>query len=418
MRVSRAVALLSLVGSLLTAGAVASGGPAAAATYAPRWCTSPADAPCLVSATRNGTPVTSASTDWEIDLVEGSTGIPGDDYVGWIVQGLGGAELSPADTWTLIFDTGSMKPRYTEAFAGVPAVTRTDDGDGTWHVTYTAKPVLTTDGCDSSAAWPWPCLDVAPDTQWQYQLSGEIQDRDSEGDAGEFNGFDWSQSADGTNGIFLETAGDGSRYLSSEMVNSRLYDADRTAGSDPQTFYGQARFRVPYQMLKESFGVPNPATMVASSLSGTVNGSATGATFAVTNDKVGKALVVDISDVTFAHGTDVPARATTPVDRIRVRTGTITPTRPTQVSATRTAAHRGFVDFEPSKPRGAKVTGYAARCTLVGGDQVVRGTSDNIVHLTGLRARKAYDCQVRATSAVGPSAWSAVVRMSRTPDNG
>ena len=93
----------------------------------------------------------------------------------------------------------------------------------------------------------------------------------------------------------------------------------------------------------------------------------------------------------------------------------ITPTRPTQVSATRTGPGRGFVDFEPSSPRGAKVTGYAGRC--VSGRHVVTASADNIVRFTGLKADKGYDCKVRAKSKVGPGPWSDVVRMSRTPIN-
>jgi hypothetical protein len=158
-------------------------------------------------------------------------------------------------------------------------------------------------------------------------------------------------------------------------------------------------------MLKDDFDVPNPATMVASSLSGTVNGSTTSGTWSIVNDTAGKAMVVNVSGLTFS------------VKRLKVRRGVITPTRPTQVSAARTSRHRGFVDFDPSSPRGAKVTGYAGRCVAVSGDDVVTATSDNIVRFTGLRAGVGYDCRVRATSAAGPSKWSDTVRMTARVTN-
>ena len=390
---SRVVPFLALVLACLSGGLVvapvATAVPPAPEDLVPRWCSTD-PAPCLVSASRNGVDVPSTSTDWQIRQTAGLSDI-GYPYFQWQVVAVGGTPLTTSDDWSLTFDTGTIEPRYTEGYSGTPVVQRSSDGDGTWHVTYTASPVLTTTGCTSD--FPPVCPHTAD--SWQIELSGEVQAKPD----GAFNGFDVGQSVDEVNGIFLEEAPDGTRYLSSEMANSHVY----VDGGTSKVFTGQVRWRIPYAMLTEEFGVPNPKTMVASSLSGAVtrpDGTASPATFSVVNDTVGKAMVVDVSGVTFTRKV------------LQVRRGVITPTRPTQVSASRTSKHKGFVDFDPSSPRGAKVTGYLGRCVAVRGDDVRTASSDNIVRFTGLREGKPYDCKVRALSAAGPSKWSESVRMT------
>ena len=391
-------ALLLLLAPLLLAGLVSSAGPASAAPgdFVPRWCSDDPTPPCLVSATLNGSAVTSSSPDWEIQQTGKLTDI-GYPYFQFQVARIGSTAMTTGDHWVLTFDTGSIEPRYTEGFSGTPVVTRTDDGDGTWHVTYDAYPVLTTDGCDSTADWPWPCSTTA--TGSQMQLYGEVQQKDDL----DFNGFDMAQNVDGTNGIFLEKAADGSRYLSTEVVNSHQYDSDPGPGTTLTTFTGQLRFRIPYAMLKNSFDVPNPATMDAGSLSGTVtkpDGTSAPATWLVTNDTAGKALKVDVSGFTFSRKI------------LKVKRGVITPTVPAHVTATRTGQHRGQVAFDASAHRGAKVTGYGTRCVSTSGNHVVTASgSVALLDVTGLHSGTAYDCKVRALSKAGPSKWSAAAHL-------
>ncbi len=272
-------------------------------------------------------------------LVDGT-----DNYVQWDVVGINGTKLTTGETWSVTFDMGTLNPRYTEAYTGRPETTRTDDGDSTFHLTYEAKPVVTTTGCDDGGAWPPACSTTA--TSWQTQLSGEVHDKSDFG-----NGYDRSQNADEVSGVFLETAPDGSPMLTSDMANSHRYDD----GGTLKTFVGQARFRLPYTFLRDDFGIPDPETLTPSSLTGVVkkpDGSTAPGSFSVMQDPGGGAIYVDASGITFS------------VKQLRVRAGTIVPTRPTQVSATRTAPGRGFVDFEPSKARGANVTGYSGRCVV------------------------------------------------------
>ena len=180
-----------------------------------------------------------------------------DDYFQWDVVGLNGSELDTGDTWSVTFDTGTIQPRYTESYAGVPTTSRSADGDGTFHLTYTAKPVVTTTGCDESGGWPPACTTTA--TSWKRELSGEVHDKSDFG-----NGYDRSQNADDVSGVFLETAGDGSPLLTSDMANSHQYDD----GGTLTTFVGQARFRLPYPFLRDDFGIPDPETLTPGSLTG------------------------------------------------------------------------------------------------------------------------------------------------------
>ncbi len=100
MRVSRLLALVVLLGSTVTAGALVGVGSASAAPgdFIERWCTSN-PAPCLESATRNGTPVTEASANWEIQMT-GELVSDGNRYFQWLIADVGGpADHATTDDW-------------------------------------------------------------------------------------------------------------------------------------------------------------------------------------------------------------------------------------------------------------------------------------------------------------------------------
>lgn len=390
-RVTRLLALLSLlVGPLVVASSTqpTQAGLTAPQDYLQRRCTVYAP-PCLEWVTRNGATVGPSDADFEVQST-GRFPVSGFPYFGFMVVEKAGTLLT-TDTWVFNFDTGTLDPNNTSAFAGVPDVDRIPDGDGTFHVRYTAKPIVYTWGCDTaSPVWPWPCTSVPASEE--VKLSAEVQDRTDE-----FALFHSAQSPQGVNGIFLETALDGSRYLSSEMVNSH-YRADGTT-----VFQGEVRFRMPYGMLRDSFGVPDPSTMDSTSLSGTVNGGTTIGSFHVWHDPDGGGMFVDITGLTFSKKV------------IRVKRGVITPRRPTNLDATRIDAHTGKVAFTKSKARGALPTGYKIRC-VSGGGHVVTNTKTSPfspIRIGGLRRGVGYDCKVRATSKAGPGTWSLVVRMPR-----
>src|SRR5205085_6052232 len=139
--------------------------------------------------------------------------------------------------YSTYWDMGKLSPDYTEAFASQPDVDRVDDGDGTYHMRYTASPVIITHGCNQSASWPLPCQETSPSDDLYFAV--DVFDQPTQ----ELEGFDRAQNAESVNGIFLEKAADGSEYLTSEMVNAAKYN-------DGTVFKGNVRFRIPYHMLR------------------------------------------------------------------------------------------------------------------------------------------------------------------------
>lgn len=366
---------------LVTAGlaVVTTSGPATAETFKERWCADK-PVPCVVSATRNGLPLTSADPDIRIEMI-GKQNTPDFRYTTFLVRSTSGV-LDLGDTYSITLDLGDLKPDYTESYASRPDVDRVDDGDGTYGLTFTGKPVLLTSGCND--AFPSVCPKTAADQS--YEFSAEIQEKKTNL---EFIGFDRSQSVDSVNGIFLETPERGAPYLTSDWANSHFLTDGTTVVK------GEARFRIPYAMLTEQFDVPDPATMTSSSFVGSINGKPAG--FDFTQDPDGGGVYVDISGVTFSNKT------------IKVKRGAITPTKPRLTSAKRSAPQKAKLGFEKATPRGAKVTGYQARCVGGGKALTAKGTKKAFktgMVVKGLKGGTAYSCSVRALSKAGPGKYS------------
>jgi hypothetical protein len=372
------LAALSLLASGLAVALTSS--PAAAESFKERWCSDGKPVPCLLSATRNGVPLTSADPNIEIQMV-GKQNTPDFQYTSFLVHDSSGP-LSLTDTYSLTFDLGTLVPDYTESYASRPVVTRLDDGDGTHRLTFTGKPVLLTAGCNDS--FPSVCPETA--TSQSYEFSGEIQEKKTNL---EFKGFDRSQSVDTVNGIFLEGPDAGPKYLTSDWANSHFLTDGTTVVK------GEARFRIPFAMLKDEFEVPDPETLVASSFKGTVNGKP--ADFQFTQDPAGGGVFVDISGVTFSS------------KKVKVARGVITPRAPKLLSAKRTTPASAKLAFEKAAARGAKPTAYVARCvagkksfTAKGGK---RAFKKGLV-VKGLTRGVRYSCSVRALSKTGPGKYS------------
>lgn len=366
--------------------------PATAATFAERWCNSGhTNTPCVVEASRNGTAM-HAGEAVGIQLIP--TQSQSDyQYTSFLLDDPTKV-LKTTDTVSVLIDLGGLEPEYTEGYASRPDVDRINDRDGTYKVRYTGRPVLLTTGCTDT--YPNYCTDTAESQRVVFEA--EIQKLTTNH---ELEGFDRSQSADTVDGIFLVERRGGD-YLESSWDNSRLL----TDGVTPAK--AEARFRIPYQMLIDDFKIPSPSTMVASSLVGTVNGSP--ATYAFSQDPKGGAVFVDISGVTFPVGNSpklAKASATASKPRVvRVKRGVITPTAPVLTKASRISPTKAKVTFKKAKARGARLTGYQARCQASGHKTLTaKGGSPRAV-VKGLKAGRAYKCSVRGLSKAGPGRWS------------
>lgn len=389
----RKASLLAAIG-LVAAGlaVVTSVPPAAAATFTERWCSTPTPAPCVISATRNGVAMHKGDA-LQVQLIptQSQTDFNYTEFM--VTDPTNTVHLATTDNISVLIDLGTLKPEYTEGYASRPDVDRISDGDGTYKVRYTGRPVLLTTGCTDT--YPNSCTDTAKTQSVTFEA--EIHKLKTNR---EFNGFDRSQSADTVDGIYLHSTPSGD-YLESTWDNSR-YLTDGTTRAR-----AEARFRIPYQMLIDDFKIPAPSTMVSSSLVGTVNGAP--AIYSFSQDPKGGAVFVDISGVTFGAGTLRLAHpgATTSLSRvIRVKRGTITPAAPVVLRATRVSPTRARLTFLRAKPRGARVTGYQARCQSAGHPTIWATGSYPRVVVRGLKPGRRYLCSVRGLSHAGPGRWS------------
>ncbi|HWU21654.1 MAG TPA: fibronectin type III domain-containing protein [Nocardioides sp.] len=299
--------------------------------------------------------------------------------------------LTTSDVISLVLDTGARHPDKVEGFEHQTDVDVWQDaGSGDWMLRVTGSPVREAIGCNSdSLTWPWPCPYTATDDTITFEGDVTAYNSDTNQD---FVGF-YAGTNVTYNGIFFETDSTGHQFLETEAVAPHEF-------TDHTTVVGSIHFRVPNVMLREDFGIPDPPTMTTGSLTGTVN-SAT-ATFNIAQDPDGGGIYVDVSGFTFTKRT------------IKVMAGTIKPTKPVITKAKRVSGRRIWLTHTLSKPRGAKVTGYVAQC--VNGSSVLKGTASATatgIGVGGLRAAKAYDCRVAATSKVGRSAWSSWVHVRR-----
>lgn len=390
MRTSRrtsGVAALGLLASCLTALAVNSSTAQAEEVFVERWCTTGGARPCVVSATRNGTAVTAETS--QIELVN-----PTDhgDYRNFQVSLSGLTEASVTDQWSVVIDAGAgFHPERLIGFNTMDDVDVWTNTEGHHLVRWTAHPILWSSGCNSAGAWPWPCPTTsAGDVP---MMETDVADLDDNGDysVGAHAGTNAS-----FNGIFLQRTADGTPYLYTEMVSPHFRSDGATV------VVGDTRFRVPYPTLRDEWGIPNPETLVPGSFAGSVNGAADGGHFTISQDPDGNAVFVDVTGYTFS------------LKRIRVARGTVWPTRNSILRTARLSRFKGKVVFTQSRPRGARVTGYVARCVAGRHVVTVRGAYPSIV-VTSLHRGVAYTCKVRATSKLGPSAWSLARKIPARP---
>jgi hypothetical protein len=375
--------------------------PTAHGTLPSKWCADAAPPPCVESASRNGVGITSSDPTWTV-YIANITGTGSNDFQ-WMIWKNGGFDLGAAalgDTWVIHIDTGTEVPRVAFTHGDNVTIDRALHGDGTYHVTVTATPVVMTGDCDQSS-WPWTCPMVAT-REWSGYLDGEISDYGSWGDATERNsiyGMNYASDVAAT-GLPPQVVADpatGTQQIVIDLANPHFRMDGVTV------FQGFVHQRIPNAFLHTVYGIDDPATLTGSGLVAAVSGSAAGSgTITVSQEPSGDAMLVDITGLTFS------AR------KLRIERGVITPTRPTGVSAVRTSATAGKVRFTRSSARGSRIVGYAARCAHGSSVKTAVGPSSPIV-VTGLSRGVPYSCQVKARSKAGVSLWSAAVNMPAHP---
>ena len=394
-------AAAALLGAGLAAVPTSSTTPQADAAGPSPWCVSGRPAPCLERLWRDGVELTSSDPTYSFLFLEDEGWTPPEGGFWWEFTKNGGYDMGSAEsghTFRALVNTGGVEPRTTFGFAeGVEVAFLPNTGDG-HRVDLTVEPVSMIFSCrvDSLGTTTCPHTGLPGDTI-EAMAYGTVD-----------NASWWGEPAirDQVKGLELFTnvhvvstppefsvASDGTTAMTVLLQNSHEY-------SDGTLFQGFADYRVPHRLLREAFGIPDPGTMTGSSLVTTVSGTTAPAAFGQDGD----AVTVGIDPITFSKR------------RVRVETGTITPTRPTAVHATRVSEGAARVAFDASAPRGARVRGYTAQCQRPGGaDRETDSAAASPVRVAGLEAGRAYECRVRARSAAGPSTWSPWVAVPRRP---
>jgi hypothetical protein len=434
---ARGLAAISLfLTTLVWATAAVGGGPASAGTIPSTplpWCSDDPTPPCFLVGTHEGATM-KGDPNWSLSGL--SFTLDGANEISFNVQydadgpgagfpdyDLGFGALD--DTFVIRIDTGTTVPRLVTGKGTGVATSRVDDGDGTYQVQVAARPVTVSGQCDQSA-WPWTCWEWAtwPDAsengQWDSTLDGLISDSGQWTDAEQRDamyGMDYWTNAAATDippQVKDDPANPGSYFLQVDLANRRFYEDGVTL------VQATGRMRIPNSFLQLAYGIPNPATMTGSSLVGTLSGAGSG-TISVYQNTAGTAMMVDFDAVTFPaattpHPKTAQAATTSSVRLLKVKRGVIVPTRPANVHAKRVTAHRAKVVFDPASPRGARITGYLARCTRLDGTGPISArASGSPVVVTGLSAGRTYNCRVRATSKAGAGPWSSTVRLHANP---
>jgi hypothetical protein len=345
------------------------------------WCSKKA-APCIVSASRNGTPVTPSDPVYDVTV----TAFSGDGSEGalWNVQrsngdhDLGAAALG--DHWSVTLDLYHVAPGVASQYADNVTVKRAPASDGT--VTIAGDPVTVEEGgdCDTSAH-PWTCPNRAKGES-KALLQGRVIDYDSSTDLQRrsMRGMNYSTNVAATS-IPPEIENDpatGADQLLLRLANHHLHP-------DGSVFEGFVHLRIPNFFLRVVYEIDNPSTLTASGLKTTGAG---GGTVSITQETGRDAMLVDVTGITFSQRL------------LRIRRGKIVPTKPTRLRAERTGRHSARIRFHRSKPRGSNVTSYVVRCSAKNASARAFATHPRL-HLTALVEGRAYRCRVRARSKAG-----------------
>jgi hypothetical protein len=407
-RIGRSLALLGLLG-----GGVVTLATAPAALAAPAgWCSVTGGvAPCIVSAKKDGVDLmVFPDGPYEV-VVDGYSGDDVNHYTGFTVFGLGEADLG--HTFEVVMKT-HIKPRVVSGWGAQGRTVRSAsaDADGAWTVKTTMKPVKMLNSCDG-AGDPF-CPSTADPSDVRYEAHAEVSDgswfSNDPAEWDDINGLDQFSNIN----LFwypptISTSSTGVVTIDWEMQNSRYWPDGTTL------FKGFANVRLPNAVLRKVYGIPNPETMTDGSFTGvTSSGSIT--SYQEGGDDAWR---VDLTGATFSFVSPrtVAGRMAAQPAHLKLKRGVITPTRPTITRATRVSARSARLAFTLSRARGAKPTGYDARCVSPGGHVAThtKTTPTSPIYVSGLKRGTSYVCKVRARSKAGPSAWSLGVKVARRP---
>jgi hypothetical protein len=385
----------ALAATGLAATPASSAVPKATDTSGDGWCASPTAVPCIVSVSRDGTAVNDGDANWSLTVAD--TSIDGSHAAQFFVSDPGASVTDPTNppggnefaslpasetshTWSITVRVDFL-PREFDGYGDNMIVDRGGrERNGDYTVTMTGNPV--TQGVNAectTSSWPWSC----PSTSGANVTSffGETSDFQQWNDSSQWDDFDGMTISTNVEASAVppEISGD-PLTISIDLANSHSL-----AGAD-QPFQGFYHLTIPNAFL-EAMGIDDPSTLDPSGISASIGAG----TVVITPGP--DSAQVDVTGITFSP------------HKLKLKRGTITPTRVGGLHVSRTA-HRAHLHFTRAKARGSRIRHYQARC-LAGHHPTRTATGKHTTVVVGrLVSHTRYTCEVRAVAVAGDGRWS------------
>lgn len=395
MRIRRALVAAASVVALVGVTGIASSLPAAAVShpagtaFPQGWCTFPKAPPCVVSLSQDGSAIPSSSTTWVASIGNGYV-VDGDTQVQWSVSNEnenvedGGSEyasMGPDQTshlWSMTVRVDS-DPRSLSGYLDQMQTSVTNNGNGTWDVTTTGYPVTTGVNAECQPVTPESC---------PFQASADATIFQAQSDDFQYSSIPSSEWKD-YNGLREWTNVEESD-LPPQVSGSPLQITEQLTNSHKlatgAVFAGFFHAVLPNAFLVD-MGIDDPSTIDPGSVSTSIGSGAVAVVPGASSTEI------DITGITFTHRV------------LKIKRGTITPTRP-RITKSKRSAHRVRLHFSRAHPRGSHIVRYEARCRASHHHTHISTAKGSPVVVKGLAAGVGYSCQVRAKSKAGYGRWS------------
>jgi hypothetical protein len=358
---------------------------------------------CIVSVTKNGTPVPPVDYDVPgvydepyVDLLDAGTVRFG--LLSTTVSSGGGpvsvGDVSPDDTWVYTVNVGSIDEN--ELYGNIRDADLSFGGTAssrTFTLTFKPTPVawMTEPGGPAVCSYDGGCGDETWVADYSYDgfVTGYVTDDAT-------SGLSPAEIADRRGAVQAYNAQDAYPFydpdtntLEIRMANAHFKTPGVVATGSYDTF-------LPNAYLINDMNVPDPGTLSSGTLTVVRAGSSDPVTSTVTHEAGG--IRVHITGITFSN------------PRYKIHLKPTSPGRARWGSVHRLSRHAVRVTFRKPLANGGKpITSYDARCRRGSGDWHRASGSSSPLVVRNL-PRKAVSCQVRAVNRIGHGKWSMLRR--------
>ncbi len=419
--------LVLVLGSLSVLPAPAA---SAATVQQLQWCSQQVAAPCILELTNTpgaGPTLTYTEADSTTYFVDASMTTYGESAGQRLLRAsikgpLNGGTYEPigigSGRWSVKIRVGDFMAGSVRSASRDTGVVRDTSSPATRTVTLSGRPVVFTSGCTYNIfTFQWTCANLPPASPngseyplLDFDVSDNLDPSYSAAERAGYDGFLFSTNAGNYTfpPDFATNKATGTLRITVHLGMFRTY-RDATT---PITYLGKSW--IPWAMLRNRLGMDDPASLPESSISADVQGS-TGGTYALAQNPGATRVElawdgVRRSDATDARGGSFARAGTNGTGALVVRMTKVRPLAPGSIDARRLKPRRGKVVWGEAASRGFRVRGYDVTCVGVNRPKDVRkaavGALARAKVFTGLVRGRAYDCRVRARSAIGPGPWA------------